>query len=128
MIPEHLIKEIVDLQKGGHSIDLIESEGWINAVFSSFPLPLGYSKTLTTLLLKLPVSYPNGRPDMFWTDKDLVLEDRRIPKGADVIEVALGQKWRRFSWHPQNWNPGTDSLATYIEFVNKGLAKARNLP
>jgi hypothetical protein len=128
MIPEHIVKEIEDLRKEGHSIDLIESEGWANAILGNLPVPAGYNKTLTSLLIKLPMSYPNGRPDMFWTDEDLILKDGRVPRNADVIEIALEKKWRRFSWHPQSWNPGTDNLHTYLEFVNSGLVKARNLP
>jgi len=128
MIPEHIVKEIEDLRKEGHSIDLIESEGWVNVIFGNFSLPVGYNKTSATLLIKLPMSYPNGRPDMFWTDEDLILKDGRVPRNADVIEIALEKKWRRFSWHPQSWNPGTDNLRTYLEFVNSGLVKARNLP
>jgi hypothetical protein len=61
---------------------------------------------------------------MFWTDQDLTLEGGGIPRNADSIETALEKPWRRFSWHPQNWNPGTDNLRTFLEFVNARLAKA----
>ena len=60
---------------------------------------------------------------MFWTDTDLVLAGGQVPKNADLIETILGGQWRRFSWHPQNWNPGADDLCTYLEFVNDRLAK-----
>ena len=92
---------------------------------SDYPLPPGYSCATTTLLLKLPVSFPNGKPDMFWTEEGLLLANGQIPTNADNIEEALGKKWRRFSWHPQNWQPGVDSLFTFLEFVNLGLQKAR---
>jgi len=126
MIPEQIDKEIEDLRKEDHSIDLIEADGWANIVFHNFSVPPGYSKAMTTLLIKLPMSYPNGRPDMFWTDEDLILKYGRLPRNADVIETALGKNWRRFSWHPQSWNPGADNFCTYLEFVNSGLIKARN--
>jgi len=126
MIPEHIEKEIEGLRKEAYLIDLIEAEGFANLIFHDYALPVGYSKAATDLLIKLPMSYPNGRPDMFWTDEDLILKDGRIPKNADVIETALGNKWRRFSWHPQGgWNPGADNLRTYLEFVDSGLRKAR---
>jgi hypothetical protein len=126
MIPEQIEKEIEDLRKEAYLIDLIEADGFANIVFHNFTLPAGYSKTITTLLIKLPMSYPNGSPDMFWTDEDLILKDGRTPRNADVIETALQKKWRRFSWHPRSWNPGADNLHTYLEFVNSGLIKARN--
>lgn len=124
MLPEQIVREVEELQKDGYSIDLIDAEGWANVVFHSYALPSGYNKKSTDLLLRFPISYPHGRPDMFWTDHDLTLVGGGIPKNADVVEPALGKKWRRFSWHPKNWNPGADNLCTYLEFVNNRLAKA----
>jgi hypothetical protein len=126
MVPAQLTEEVEALKKEGHSVELIEAEGWANMVFHNYPVPHGYNHETTELLLRFPLSYPNGRPDMFWTDEDLKLKDGRIPRSADSIETPLGKRWRRFSWHPQNWNPGADNLRTYMEFVDSGLAKARN--
>jgi hypothetical protein len=123
MIPAQLIEEIQSLEKNGYSIDVVEGDGWANAVFHDYPVPAGYCKKSTELLLRIPLSYPNGRPDMFWTDEDLTLIGGGIPRSAEQIELALGKQWRRFSWHPQSWNPGVDSLRTYVEFVNTRLAK-----
>jgi hypothetical protein len=123
MIPEQLAQEAEVLRAEGQSVDLIEAEGLVNLVLHSYPLPPGYNKATTELLVKIPASYPNGRPDMFWVDEDLLLKDGRCPRSADLIETILGKKWRRFSWHPQGWNPGTDNLRTYLEFVNARLAK-----
>lgn len=124
MLPTQLVEEVEELRREGHSIDLTEAEGWANVVFHNYPVPPGYSKASTELLLKFPISYPNGRPDMFWTDEDLTLAGGQVPRNADAIETPLGKRWRRFSWHPQNWNPGTDNLRTYLEFVNNRLSKA----
>jgi len=103
---------------------VVETEGWINVLLYAYPVPAGYSQKSTELLVKVPISYPNGRPDMFWTDETLVLANGGIPKSADEVETPLGKRRRRFSWHPQNWNPGADSLVTYLEFINARLAKA----
>jgi len=124
MIPAQLVEEVDQLRAQGYQIEVVEAEGWINVLLRAYPVPVGYSQSSTELLVKLPVSYPNGRPDMFWTDQELVLADGSIPKSADGVESALGKSRRRFSWHPQNWNPGTDSLLTYLEFINARLAKA----
>lgn len=120
----HLVQEVEDLKNEGYNVELIVAEGWANVLFHAYPLPPGYSKPRTELLLKLPMSYPNGRPDMFWTDGDLLLRGGGVPKSAEAMEPALGRTWRRFSWHPQNWNPGVDNLRTYLEFVNNRLAKS----
>jgi|SRR5438105_531241 len=124
MLPPQLVDEVAELRGKGVEIELTEADGWANVVIQKYFVPAGYSKSSTKLLVKSPLSYPNGRPDMFWTDEDLTLAGGKIPQNADNIETPLGTRWRRFSWHPQNWNPGTDNLRTYLEFVNNRLAKA----
>ncbi len=127
MLPEILIQEVNALQEGGHELKLIDAEGFANILFYKYPLPNLYNKVNTQLLLRFPISYPNGKPDMFWTDENLSLSDGRIPKQADQIECYLSQRWRRFSWHLSTWNPGSDNLKMYLEFVNIGLLKATKL-
>jgi len=124
MIPDFIIEEIEALRGAGYKVEVIEAEGWFNVVFTSYPLPSGYNKPATDLLARLPLSYRNGKPDMFWTDTDLRLQNGGTPRSADSVEQALGKQWRRFSWHAQNWNPATDNLSTYLEFVNRRLAQA----
>lgn len=121
VLPAQLVEELEQLRNEGYAADAVESEGWAVILFHGYPLPGGFNSTVTDLLLKVPMSYPHGRPDMFWTDESLVLRDGRIPKNADSVEPALGRNWRRFSWHPTAWNPATDNLRTYLEFVNRRL-------
>ena len=124
MVPEQLEKEIENLRENGYLIELIEEDGFANTIFHDYPVPSLYNKTSTTLLIKVPLSYPNGRPDMFWTDEELLLSNGEEPNQANVIETSLGKRWRRFSWHPQAWNPASGVLDMYLEFVNLGLFKA----
>lgn len=121
MVAETLLQEVAGLRELGHKVEIIESDGVINLVIEDFPLPPYYNKKSTTLLLRLPVSYPNGNPDMFWTDADLMRLDGQVPTKADQIETYSGKQWRRFSWHPQGWKPGTNNLCMYLEFVSNGL-------
>lgn len=123
MLPEQLVREVEELRMEGYSIDLTAEGGYANVVICGYGVPPQYSKSTTDLLLRLPMSYPNGKPDMFWTDTGLTLKGGGSPQQANVIESYLGQQWRRFSWHPQGWNPGSDNLRTYLEFVNARLAK-----
>ena len=96
-----------------------------HAVIHGYRVPPGFSRQATVLLIRAPMSYRNGRPDMFWTDIDLLLANGTAPQNADSIERYLGRDWRRFSWHPQNWNPGADDLRTYLEFIAARLRQAR---
>lgn len=126
MLPSDFLADVEVLRGSGQKVETAE-DGFANAVISEFPLPSGYSKTKTSVLVRAPMSYRNGRPDMFWTESDLTLGDGRLPRSSETLETYLGRVWRRFSWHPQNWNPAADDLRSYLEFVNDGLRRARQV-
>lgn len=125
MIPPQLASEVSTLASSGTQVELTESEGWAILVLPRYELPIGYNMETVELLVKVPLSYPNGNPDMFWTDESLLTIDGQVPQNADSIEDVAGKKRRRFSWHPQAWNPGVDCIRTYLGFVYTGLMKAR---
>lgn len=124
MVPEQLLQEVKGLREIGYQVEIVEADGFANLVFPSYALPASLSKPSASVLIKIPLSYPNGRPDMFWTDVDVLLKDGRVPRSAEAIESALGRQWRRFSWHLQTWNPGSENILTYLEFVNDRLRRA----
>jgi hypothetical protein len=124
MATEILLAEVQKLRESGYEVELIEADKVVFLIFDGYPLPEGYNKQTTKMLLRLAAAYPNANPDMFWTEVDVLRADGTPPWKADVIEKYLERAWRRFSWHPQGWNPGTGNLAMYLEFVNTGLAKA----
>ncbi len=127
MIPDQLVKEVDERKNAGYAIRMEEKgDGFIHVIIQNYPLPGGYNKKLTDLLIKVPVSYPNGNPDMFWADVDLTLADGRGPKSTSR-ENIFGKDWLRFSWHPGKWNPGRDNLETYLGFINNGVRGARNV-
>jgi hypothetical protein len=121
---EIVFQELEALKGLGYDIETSETDGFVNLIFKDYLLPTGYNNPSTTLLLRIPVAYPNGNPDMFWTDVDLLCADGRTPKSAESLENHVGKQWRRFSWHPQNWKPGTGNLRMYLEFVDNGFAQA----
>lgn len=124
MLPVQLIDEVRVLCEGGLTATLIEADGMANVLIANYPIRYcHYNKSSIELLLRIPLSYPNGKPDMFWTDEDFILKNGRIPKSSEHIEICLGKRRRRFSWHLSNWNPGGDNLVTFLEFVNNRLAK-----
>jgi len=124
MLPGQLVDEVGALCEEGLTATLTESDGMANVVLVGYPVQSRYyNKTSIELLLRLPLSYPNGKPDMFWTDEDFLLKNASVPKSAEVIETWLGKRRRRFSWHLSIWNPGGDNLLTYLEFIHNRLAK-----
>lgn len=125
MLPQDLIDDVAVLKKDGYVVQLIEDVGMGNVVFERYPIPRGYNMAESGLLLRVPLSYRAGRPDMFWTHSELTLVGGGTPAQGDHIETYLDRRWRRFSWHLQNWNPAADDLRTYLEFVDNRLAKRR---
>lgn len=120
------IDEAVDQLEGqGYEIRRCSERGYTVLILTAYPLPDGWSKAATDLLLKLPASFPNGAPDMFWTSEDLTLANGAVPVKGDVIELACGRRWRRFSWHPKSWSPATDDIHTFLQFVDRRLAQRR---
>lgn len=89
--------------------------------FDGYPLPSGWSKKETRLLLITDISYPNSKLDMFWVDQDLMLDGNRAPQAGEAIETYMGKQWRRFSWHVQKWNPAIDNLRSYLDTVDARL-------
>lgn len=123
-MPQQLTHEVDYLRAEGHEIEVHEESGLILLIIKAYPLPHGYNKAIANLLLKIPLSYPNGKLDMFWTDPDLRLQESS-GQANTTLETILGTQWLRFSWHPQKWNPGVDNLLTFLEFVNRRLMQLK---
>jgi E2/UBC family protein E len=116
---------VAQLEKRGFRVTRCEHEGYAVLILEEYAVPPGWSKRATRMLLKLPVSFPNGKPDMFWTDRDLTLAGGAVPDRADSFESIGGASWRRFSWHPQTWTPGKDDIGTFLEFIDRRLAQRK---
>lgn len=95
----------------------------IHILFDKYPLPKGWNKIETRLLLITDISYPNSKLDMFWVDPGLQLNGGKVPQAGETIENHLGQQWQRFSWHVQKWNPAIDNLITYLGTVDARLGQ-----
>lgn len=123
-LPPQLESDVILLNEQGFQVSSHREPpagNRIYIVFDRYPLPKGWNKTDTRLLLITDVSYPNSKLDMFWVDPDLALDGGKIPQAGDAIENYLGQQWRRFSWHVNKWNPAVDNLVSYLGTVNARL-------
>lgn len=119
-------REIDELGSLSYSIEVSEDTDFINLVFKGFPLGEGYSAKETDLLLKIPRSYPEAGPDMFWVDPKITLDSGQVPQAADSMENHLGKIWRRFSWHRGSaWHPTIDNIHGHIEFIRRRLKDKR---
>lgn len=123
-LPPKLEAELQYLRQT-YELEIVEEPAMVNVMLKSFPLGDGFNVQNSDLLIRVPRTYPDANPDMFWVDKGVVLSDGRVPQAAELIEVHLGRPWRRFSWHRRPWNPNVDNMHGYIEFVRRRLREKR---
>ena len=121
-IPPRLEVELRELGQA-LKIEVSENGDYVFLVLKDFPLGTTFNLPTSDLLLKVPKTYPEAAPDMFWADERITYSDGRIPQAADNFEDILGKKWRRFSWHRPSWNPTFDNMHGHIEFIKARLSK-----
>lgn len=118
MLPPRLSKEIEEL-RSRHPVEVLEGADFIEVILREIPTGPLFNQPVTTVLLRVPRSYPEAGLDMFWTDVSLTLADGAMPQAAEAIEHYAGQSWRRFSWHHNGWNSSLHNLHSYVEFVRR---------
>jgi hypothetical protein len=90
----------------------------LEVILRDVSLPTGYSVTKASILIKLPPSFPDARPDMFWVSPPIALANGTQPQ-ATSIETIGNESWQRYSWHlqPHAWHPGTSRLRDFVRAV-----------
>lgn len=92
--------------------------GWSFLVIPDYRLPERFQPNRVQLLLKLPPTFPDAAPDMFWVFPQ-VKAPNGCPPRATSPERLLGQEWQRFSWHlaAGAWKPGVSTLRDFLRCV-----------
>jgi len=93
-------------------------DGWSFLVISDYPLPEGYVPNRVQLLLKLPPTFPDAAPDMFWVLPTVRSPNGTLPRSTSP-ERLLGEDWQRFSWHLASgaWTPGVSTIRDFLRCV-----------
>lgn len=93
-------------------VEVDPDEGrWV--LIYDFPLPQGYNRPMTHILIRLPPNYPLTPPDWFYLDRGVRRADGRPPHyfEDDHIPQELRQKgWAGGCLHIREWRPGADPL------------------
>ncbi len=109
--------DIARLERLGYELEVLSAGGEIGVVVHDLPLPAGYNRSTTSLLVKTTTLYPASAMDMFWVDAELLLANGACPQSGESIEVQFDRTWRRYSWHRNTtWVPGRDDLIGHVEF------------
>src|SRR5437879_3023785 len=83
-LPPKLVKEIEQLDL---KPEIMADGGVINLVFREYPISPGYNRSSVDLLIRLPLSYPDAGPDMFWTSPSLTLANGSSPQCGALLET-----------------------------------------
>lgn len=95
-----------------------QPDGWTFAIHSAFELPDAYLPRVVRLLVKLPPTFPEAAPDMFYVTPVVRTANGATPVGATPTTI-LGESWQQFSWHlkPGAWQPGISDFREYMRCV-----------
>ena len=110
---ERIEQELALLRRHWPDLEYQEEGHWIR--IPSYPLPVGWNRSVTDVVFQIPVSYPGTPPYGIYTPAGLTFKDER-PK--DYVEPATQQLpftgvWGIFSWTPVDgqWRPTADLLS-----------------
>lgn len=113
----------------GLAHEVQDEPGFVCILIKDFRLPAGLRPDTTTLLLRLPLGFPDATPDMFWLDPPATSPESGIIPGTELTEIHVGRRWQRWSRHIQGqWRPGVDNLRTYLAYVRRCLDQASGRP
>ena len=109
-----------------HALTKPLSDGTTLVTIGDVPLPTGWSQPTTAINFVVPTGYPVAKPDCFYADAELRLENGGMPQSSG-LNVLPGTNESRlwFSWHIASWNPAADSLLTYLRVIQRRLAEVR---
>jgi len=94
--------------------------GFVNVVIADYPTGPGLEPERTSVLMRLPLGFPDATPDMFWCDPPVVIAAGATVPGTEVRETHVGRTWQRWSRHVQGqWRPGIDNLGTYLAYIRR---------
>ncbi|MBI3995341.1 MAG: hypothetical protein HY349_05130 [Nitrospirae bacterium] len=99
---------------------------WV--LFKEFPLPSGWNREKTMLLILIPPGYPLTPPDNFYVQMGFRLVSGALPTNYNEPSAHMGQQWGQFSFHADQstWRPSADllegdNLLTFLLQVERRL-------
>src|SRR2546422_8750721 len=104
---DRLRAELALIRQMYGEIEIGPGNAWF--VVARFPIPPGWNKTETPLLVLVPSGYPVTPPDNFYVANDLRLAGGGEPGSASANQSQAGRTWKMFSWHLDAvWQPSRD--------------------
>jgi hypothetical protein len=121
---ERRSREFGLLERRYGSVQYGNALDWL--MIRQFPLPPGWNRPVTELLILIPPGYPLCPPDNFFVREGLRTVSGALPNGYFEGQAVLGPGWGQFSFHVQEWRPGTgetagDNILTFLLGVEQRL-------
>lgn len=114
------------LARRGFAYTVASERNMTCVVIPAYPLPAGYDRTQSDLLLRLSPGYPDVAPDMWWFNPAVKLVNGQSLPATSSIEQYLGRSWQRWSRHfkPGQWQSGIDSLESFLALISNELRRS----
>ena len=114
------------LNERGIVHEIVPEAGMTCVVMSQWPLPRGFDRDESDLLVRLSPGYPDVPPDMWWFSPPVRRADGQELPATNVIETHLGRRWQRWSRHFSGgqWHSGVDGLESFLALIRQDLGRA----
>lgn len=98
----------------------------ICVVLPRWPLPCGFDREESDLLIRLSPGYPDIPPDMWWFCPSVHRDNGEPLPATNAVETYLGRDWQRWSRHFTNgqWQSGVDGLQSFLALIQQELARS----
>lgn len=108
-----------DDQRYREVVELPQPDGWTFMVYRDFQIPSEFRPERVDVLVKLPPTFPDAAPDMFWVSPPVTIGPGATSPRGTSIETVLGAPWQRFSWHlaAGAWRAGVSTLRDFVRCV-----------
>ncbi len=133
MNPQHrrIRLEAAQLAGAYPGLRIAGDDSWI--LIPEFRLPTGWEPTRTTVLVVVPVTYPESAPDGFFLGSRLrrhdggsgsLVDPGHYFHGYNNPYADLGYVWYCLEDPYRRWDPRLDSLFTFVEAIRTYLGTA----
>lgn len=105
---------------------IVGDAGMTCVVLPSWPLPQGFDRDSSDLLIRLHPGYPDVAPDMWWFAPDVHLANGAALPRTNVVETYFGRNWQRWSRHLNDgqWRSGIDGLESFLALIRQDLERS----
>jgi hypothetical protein len=108
-----------DEQRYREAVELPQPDGWTFVIYRDFRIPSEFQPDRVDMLVKLPPTFPDAAPDMFWVSPHVTVGSGGTSPRGTSSETVLGASWQRFSWHLASgtWRSGVSTLRDFLRCI-----------